>query len=99
MAVRTRAQLALTEKVINDAELEAALERREHHKGTSKAAAEAYKGADGEARELLAKHAIADAPVRCGRFVISEQRRDGREVRFETAPSKRLSIRADTGEE
>lgn len=98
MAVATKAQVSIYETVIENAELEAKLEARQVLKAKAGGARKDYKEADDSAKAAIGELDIADGPVRVGRFVIAEKEVAGREVSFETGPSKRISIRL-VGEE
>lgn len=87
-------QTTLYETVIDNPDVEAALEKREKLKQRSKALAKDYRQADAAAKEALNQLDLgADAPVRIGRFVVSMRQLEGRVVSFETGPSTRLNIK------
>lgn len=86
-------QLAIDERVIEDAELEDALERREKAKAKAAAARKAFATVQDEAKGLLGRHELGEAPVRVGRFVVTARALPARSVAFDTDPSTRISIR------
>lgn len=87
------AQYGLFDQVIENEELEAALEEREKVNNSRKALNAKFKTADTEAKGLIsALDLSADDVVRCGRFRIKLSEVAGRSVAFETDPAERLTI-------
>ncbi len=91
MTVKARAQIELGEQIVENDELEAALEAREAAKVAAAAARKTYDEADTAAKAAIAELEL-DGPARCGRFQIRESEVAGRSVAFDTEPGTRLSI-------
>jgi hypothetical protein len=87
-----RPQTSIYETEIDNDELEKVLEDREKAKAARGDAQKAYKDADDQAKALIRSLDIADAPVRVGRFVVSERQVAGKTVSFETQPTTRVQI-------
>jgi hypothetical protein len=86
-------QQALDETLVDDAQLERALEEREKFKGKAAKARKDYAEADELAKGLATALEISDGQsVRVGRFRLSRRSIPSRAVSFETAPSSRLTI-------
>jgi hypothetical protein len=97
MPVNPDDQLEFDEDVVNDAELEKALEEREKRKASRNALQAEFKEADEKAKALIAGIELEpDTTVRCGRFKITRSHVEGRSVAFETESTNRLSITADS---
>lgn len=93
MALRAVPQLALDEEVIENEELEAALEERESRKSSLAAVRGDYKTADDAAMLAIALLELPEEhAVRVGRFRISRKTVKGRIVSFETETSNRVRI-------
>lgn len=95
MAVVEFPQVAIGEQIVEDADLEKALEDRQAAKERAGAAGKAYREADGVARGKLGELVEGDVPVRVGRFVVYKSDVAARSVSFETDPTSRLNIRVD----
>lgn len=94
MAVAAESQTNIYEVVIEDDEVEAALEKRQKAKESASAVNKRYREADAEAKALVNRLDLGvDAPVRVGRFVVSLRSTKSRSVSFETAAGERLTIR------
>lgn len=94
-------QQGLFDVVLENPELEKALERRQDAKERLKNPRKAYKEADDAAKGMVAGleeyewlDPEGDEPIRlrCGRFVIRVAPIGARSVAFETAPTKRTTI-------
>lgn len=86
-------QDGLFDKVIEDADLEAALEERERIRLQRLEVNHAFKTADEQAKNALVDHDIsAGDVVRCGRFRIKKTAIQPRQVSFDTSGSERLNI-------
>jgi hypothetical protein len=93
MPSRVQAQLALDEHVIDDSDLEDALEERHRLRVLSSEHRKAYDEADEAAGVEIAKLELPDGQaVRCGRFRITRTARAARSVAFETKASSRVRI-------
>jgi hypothetical protein len=92
MAVAAQPQSSIYETTIDNAELEAALEGREKAKTKLSGARSAFKEADAVAQALIPGDLGDDAPVRCGRFVITRKAFPARSVAFDVAASHRTYI-------
>ncbi len=91
-------QMALVgEQVIADPEFEGVLESREIAKEQRGRAQAAFKEKDSQVKARIATLGIAEGKVRCGRWVITIEQRPGRSVAFETSPSKRILVKANSG--
>lgn len=90
-AARSRPQIHMEDKIVNDPELEQMLEDRQELK---QAQAE-YRKKD---KEVKAKLASVETPCRIGRFFISKSTTPPRSVAFDTSGSVRYSIKL-AGEE
>lgn len=92
-------QLGLDEHVIEDAEVERALEDRQAKKDALNAARRIYEGANENAKGLLGRLELPDpedetaqTAARVGRFRISKRLVKGRSVTFETKDKVRTTI-------
>lgn len=93
MATTEQPQTSLYEKEIQNDELVKALELREKLRGDVAAVKKRLDDADTRARGIIAGLDIADAPVRCGKWLLVEKRRPGRTVEsFEVAPKVSVQI-------
>ncbi len=93
MPVLAVVQLAMDEHVVEDADLEQALEARQRRKDSLGAVRAAYKEADELARGSIAKQELPEGTVlRCGRFRVERRTVPGRSVSFETEGKSRVSI-------
>lgn len=99
MATTADAQTQIDEQIIDDAELEQALEDREIAKGKSGEARKKYKTMDDLVKGKLGDVGLEDGDVaRVGRFRISKSAVSGRAVSFDTSPTSRVLI-APVGED
>jgi hypothetical protein len=86
-------QLAFDEKVIDDPDLEEALEDREKVKSQRSALNAKFKEKHEQAVELIDELDITeDTVIRCGRFRVSKSPVAPRSVEFTTNPTERLTI-------
>ena len=92
MAVQDRPQISIDERVIESAELEAALEAREVAKAAAGEARAAYAAANTLARGLIEALELDESPARIGRFRIVMRPVEARVVSFETSPTSRVTI-------
>ena len=95
MSVAAAPQIRIGELIVENDELEQALEKRQDMKERAGAAGKAYREADVVARAELEKLVDGDEPVRVGRFIVSKSDVAARSVSFETDPTSRLNIRVD----
>lgn len=87
-------QTAFDEQVIEDADVEAALEEREKRKHSLDAVRKVYDGADEAARIEIAKLELPEGGVaRVGRFRISRESVPAGHREFDTKASTRIRIR------
>jgi len=87
-------QTSIYEQVIDDPDLEAALERREGLRVKASKARKALEETTGHVKAIVEGLDLGiDAPVRVGRFVLTQRRTEAAEIAFERAESTRLSIR------
>jgi hypothetical protein len=92
-------ELATDERVLEQPELEKALEDREKRKNSMRELRRQFKEADERARALIGEFDLQDGEVgRIGRFRIERKITPGRSVSFETDPKSRISIKADKDE-
>lgn len=87
-----QAQITLYETTLEDPELEQLLEKREVAKELSTHHRKTFAELNDDAKVRIKDLDLGDAPVRVGRFLISEREVSGRNVSFETAPSSRVQI-------
>lgn len=86
-------QDGLFDQVIENGDLEQALEDREKVKASRAALNAKFKEADDAAKGIIATLNLeTDAVVRVGRFRLSLSSVEGRSVAFDTEPTERLSI-------
>ena len=86
-------QLAMDEQVIDDADVEAALEEREKKKASLQAVRKIYDGAHEAAVAEIAKLELPEGgAARVGRFRITRAAIPARSVTFDTKASSRLRI-------
>lgn len=89
MPARTKPQVHMDDKFIEDPELEQLLEDRE----TAKAKAAEFHTLDKKAKAAIVTLNL-DGERRCGRFLVSTKALDGRTVdSFETKPGVRVNIK------
>lgn len=94
MPTAAQPQTSIYETTIENADLEAALERREQAKAKAGAARGEFKQADDHAKALIENLDLGDdAPVRVGGFVITRRQVPGGVVSFEKNASTRTYIR------
>jgi hypothetical protein len=91
---RAKDQLALDERVVNDKDLEQALEDRLKAADNRAEVNAVYKRHDREVRAMLDKmdELSVDQPLRIGRFRITKTIREATHVEFDTEPKERVSI-------
>jgi hypothetical protein len=93
MPARATPQLALDERAINHADLEAALKRRMRAQDDKAEAQTVFQTADDEVKGYLAKIDLpVDSAIRVGEFRITKTHREGQPVSFERKASDRISI-------
>src|SRR3954454_1595152 len=86
-------QLGFDEQVIEDADVEAALEEREKRKASLQAVRKVYDGAHEAAVAEIAKLELPEGGVaRVGRFRLTRAAIPARSVTFDTKASSRLRI-------
>jgi hypothetical protein len=86
-------QTAIDERVVDNTDLEAALEKREKLKEQRGKATKVFNEADEQAKGMLAEFALEDGEVaRCGRFRIAKKTTIARSVNFDVEPGSRLVI-------
>lgn len=93
MVTKTRAQIHMDDKIIENPELEKLLEDRQELKGS----VSEYRKADKAAKYKILSIATP-TPYRVGRFIITKKDVPGKPVAFETADSLRITIKT-VGEE
>lgn len=93
MAATLDAQAGLFDRVIEDGDLEAALEERERRRVKKADALAKFKEThDSVKGRLDALDLEEDTVVRCGRFRITVKATESRSVAFDTAPGRRTTI-------
>lgn len=98
MPVTANPQISIAEQVVEDDELEAALEARERAKVAAGAAQKTYREHDETAKAMIRELELEPgALVRCGRFVVATTEVAARAVAFETSPTTRITIAAGDG--
>ena len=99
MPVKAKAQGSFDEQVLQDADLEQRLERRERAKVEAGALGKTYRDLDTEVKgEILKMNHEGPVNLRCGRFIIEVKPRPSRSVSFETKPGTRVNIKAPEGD-
>lgn len=93
-SVEQEDQIGMDERVVMDDDLEGLLEKRWRLDGDRKEIGQAFKRADDEAKELIAKHPIDEGgAIRVGRFVIKKSvPGEDVDVSFTRAGKSRLTI-------
>jgi hypothetical protein len=90
---KTDDQFAFDEKVIEDPDLEEALEDREKVKAQRSALNAKFKEQHDHALDLIDELDIPEETVvRCGRFRLTKSKVAARSVEFTTSPTERLNI-------
>ena len=94
-------QTSLAEKIVEDPELEAALESRQKLREQRKDLNRKIRDAEGAAQTKIdALELGIEAPVRVGRFVLTLKQTDAKDVSFTRGGGTRLQISLfDAGEE
>lgn len=93
MPAHDKIQLALDEKVVDDAKLERLLDVRTAARGRLSQVQAEYRKADEAARSAIETLDIGlDAAVRVGRYRITRTMTEGGTRSFEVAPKERLAI-------
>lgn len=91
--LRSVPQTAMDEQVIEDSDVEEALEERERRKETLGATRKEYDEANEAAKAQITKLELPDGGIaRVGRFRVTREAIPGRSVSFETKPSSRIRI-------
>jgi hypothetical protein len=99
VAVKAKAQASFDEEVLEDADLEARLERRERAKAEAGTLGKSYRDLDTEVKgEILKMGHEGPVNLRCGRFIIEVKPRPSRSVSFETKPGTKINIKAPEGD-
>jgi hypothetical protein len=94
-SVKPQGQLGFDEELVEDDELEQALEHRLQKKVAADQARKAYDEADERAKAKLENLEVDlddDNAIRVGRFRITRRSTSARSVSFETKPSTRIRI-------
>lgn len=100
MPSRAKDQLGLDEQVIEDADIEAALEEREKRKSSLSAVNKLYQAADELAKAELTKLELPEGgAARVGRFRVTRSAIPARSVTFDTKASSRIRISLAEGAE
>lgn len=92
MSTTTQPQTSIYETTIDDAALEQLLEQRQTLKDKRADANRKYKETTDLVKLKITELDLGDAPVRVGRFVISEKTIEARSVQFDVDASSRLQI-------
>lgn len=93
MSTTAKPQTSIYETTIENPDIEDALEKRDQLRERASEARALFKEADDAAKAKLAALDLGnDAPIRCGRFVITRRMREARSVSFETEASVQLRI-------
>jgi hypothetical protein len=93
MAVRAKAQASFDEQILEDADLEARLERRETAKRQRGAVSQTFRELDEQVKGDILKMGTTGV-LRCGRFRIDVKPRASHSVSFETKPGTSVRITA-----
>jgi hypothetical protein len=93
MSATVDPQEGMFDRVVEDGDLIAALEKREKLNASRKATAAKYKEQHDVVKGMLDGFQLGDEEiVRVGRFRIKMSRTEGRSVSFDTSPSRRMTI-------
>lgn len=93
MATKAEGQLGMDERIVEDPEVEAALERRQTAKDQASAVRARYEEANVAAAAAIDGLNLAEGEVvRIGRFRVSRNSVPARSVAFETEATTRVSI-------
>jgi hypothetical protein len=93
MEAALQPQTSLYEATLENAELEAALERRQAAKEQLRGLRKSYRELDDDVKASTRELGLDDdSPVRIGRFLITRRTVAPRVVHFETEPTTRLVI-------
>lgn len=92
--MKVKGQLGMDETVIDNAELEAALEARQKLRVQMSALTKPFSESDQKAKALIADVIPEDTIARVGRFRIERKRVEGRHVEFDSKP--RVGVRIET---
>lgn len=100
MPLRAVEQLALDETVVEDTQLEQALEERQRRRVAASELRREFAEADEQAKSAIAKLELpAGTAVRVGRFRITRTDVPPRSISFETEAKSRVSIALIDGDE
>lgn len=92
-AVAQEEQTAFDEERLDNADLEALLEKRQGHNEEKKKVTKAFKQADRDAQVSIAGLKLAvDARIRVGRFVIKKKKVTGGDREFNVPDREQVSI-------
>jgi len=93
MPVKSQDQITIDDQIIENPQLEEALEEREKRKASKTAVTAKFKEADDHAKDLINGLGLEENDiVRVGRFRITRTAVEGRSVAFDTEPTERLKI-------
>lgn len=85
-------QTTIYETTIDNAKLEELLENRQGLKAKKSDATKKFKEANDDVKAMVRTLDLGDAPVRCGRFVITEKAIEEKHVEFDRSAGSRLQI-------
>lgn len=85
-------QIGLNDEVLNDAELEDLLDKRESAKEVAKPYTKRYKDADKLVKARIEQKELSDGTYRFGEFVVKISEAEEKHIEFERSSSKRISI-------
>jgi len=94
MAHSEKDQLGMDEEILEDMELEEALEKRSEYRDQLAGPQVAYKEADDRAKALIEERLEIGDVARVGRFRVTREMKPGRDVSFTTEAKAGVSITA-----
>lgn len=86
-------QASFEEIQIEDENLESTLDRRARLKGDAGNASKLYRESDEDAKSRIRTKELSDGTYRCGRYVITIEKKGTRSVTFETKPRTHIGIK------
>lgn len=93
MAVKEQAQIGLEDEVLNDADLQDLLERRQKAKEKTAKVRADYAELNEQAKGRVLEMELDGRTVRCGRFLLGVTTSEVQAVSFERRGGRRASIR------
>lgn len=92
---KVKGQVGMDETVLDDKELERALEEREEWRGRAQEVGKTYREKHQAAQGLIAARIEEEAVVRVGRFRIEREPQESQHVEYDTKPTVATRIKTD----